>query len=416
VRMRLFNPRGYRRSAYASYRKRRQRRAVVALLLIGLGLVALFGYIHLRGRQGAGEGAPGPAEAVAEGATEAVKAAAVGGEPTGRREEVSPGAVEDLTERSRAAILGLQAALAAIGVRQDEAKLETVVVKEPAPARHLRLTGRYAVLAGKTLDETIASVSAGLRMVGASVLVRAANDGGQELEVLYNGYSVARVVLSREGPIVAIIIDDCGYPRESDEMALSLPYTVTLSVLPGLSNSRAVAERAVRVGKEVILHMPMEALGDADPGEGAIKVGQPSEAIKNFVTLAIEYAPQAIGMSNHMGSKATQDEAVMRAVMSVLAARGLFFVDSLTSPDSVACAVAKDMGVPCIKRDVFLDNEYEPGYIKGQLAILREKVLASGRGLGIGHSNVVTVATLAEVLPDFERDGIAVVGVSRLFR
>lgn len=399
--------RGYRRSTYIQYRRRRARRnAALALLLLALGLAGLGGYLWLHGRS-----APESA-ADAAGIPGIAPETAAPAEPGAGAPEPQP---EDLRDLSGEAIRYLRVALATAGAREEEARVEEVLAGEP-PVRHTVLRGRYSVLAGEPLDEKIAAVSAGLRVVGASPLVRAGESGAQELSVLFRGLLVAEVSLEERGPVVAIIIDDCGYPRESDAMVLALPYPVTVAVLPGLVNSRSVAEKAVQVGKEVILHMPMEALGDVDAGEGAIKVGHSPEAIRDFLLAAIDYVPQAVGVSNHMGSRVTQDERAMRAVMAVLAERGLFFVDSLTTPDSVACAVAAEMGVPCVRRDVFIDNEYEAGYIKEQLALLAQRALTTGRAIGIGHSSAVTVAALAEVLPEFEEKGISVVGVSRLVR
>jgi len=117
-----------------------------------------------------------------------------------------------------------------------------------------------------------------------------------------------------------------------------------------------------------------------------------------------------------MGSRATADRRVMTAVLAVVRERGLFFVDSRTTLDSVAAAVAREMGIPVAERAVFLDNEDDPAYIAAQVRRLLELARAKGSAVAIGHVQKQTAEVVRSLLPEFDRARIVLVPVSVLVR
>lgn len=216
----------------------------------------------------------------------------------------------------------------------------------------------------------------------------------------------------------AIVIDDLGQNLEVAHQLLDLPYPLTFSVLPRLPHSLETAEAAHRAGREVMLHLPMEP----DPGskivlgDGAIKVGMEREAVIEAVRSDLTAVPYARGVNNHMGSRATTDRALMRAVMGVLAEQRVYFVDSRTTPNTVALDVAREAGIPAFYRSVFLDDTRTPAYTLGQLGELSRVVRQQGIALAIGHPYPTTVSALREFLPQLERQDIQLVPASELVR
>jgi polysaccharide deacetylase 2 family uncharacterized protein YibQ len=214
---------------------------------------------------------------------------------------------------------------------------------------------------------------------------------------------------------VAIIFDDAGYSLRAAQEVWALGRPVTISVLPNLPFSTQIAEEAPAHGVQVILHLPIEPDNPAIPlGPGGITVGMSDDAIQETVAADLDTVPTAVGANNHMGSRGTSDPRVMRAVIGVIKARRLFFVDSLTSPHSVASQVARGMGVPTAVRAVFLDNQDEDPYVRSQLLTLIEIARSRGQAIAIGHVGRVTVRVLREMLPDFDEAGIRFVPVSQL--
>ena len=71
-----------------------------------------------------------------------------------------------------------------------------------------------------------------------------------------------------------------------------------------------------------------------------------------------------------------------------------FFLDSLSTSGSVCRDVAREAGIGYARRNIFLDNESDPEYIKGQLQRLAERAVETGWAIGIGHDRVNTVEAI----------------------
>jgi polysaccharide deacetylase 2 family uncharacterized protein YibQ len=216
-------------------------------------------------------------------------------------------------------------------------------------------------------------------------------------------------------PRVAIIFDDAGYSLRAAQEVEAIGRPVTISVLPHLAYSTQVAEEAAAHGIQVILHLPVEPDNQSiQLGAGGITVGMSDEEIRRTVVADLATVPTAVGANNHMGSLGTSDPRVMRAVMDVMKSRHLFFVDSMTSRNSVAALVARGVGVPTATRTVFLDNLDEEEYVRGRFRVLINLALARGQAIAIGHVGRVTPRVLASLLSEFDEAGIQLVRVSEL--
>jgi len=244
------------------------------------------------------------------------------------------------------------------------------------------------------------------------------------------GYRTADVRLARHGELVcrwqlrevrqllraAIVIDDLGQDLPAAEKLLALPYPLTFSVLPRLPHSRETAEAARRAGREVMLHLPMEPLpGEhVSPGAGEVRTSMSPEELERVIGADLRTVPYAAGVNNHMGSRATADLALMAAVMDVLKAERLYFVDSRTTAATVALDAARRRGLPAFYRSVFLDDTETVPYTLERLRAFRHIIERQGAALAIGHPYPTTIAALAQFLPEFERDDIQLVSPSEL--
>lgn len=214
---------------------------------------------------------------------------------------------------------------------------------------------------------------------------------------------------------VAIIFDDAGGSLVDLDAIIALRRPVTVAVLPGLRYSREVALRARAAGLEVLLHLPMEPEdASLDLGPGGIRAAMSDEEIAAVVREDLLDVPGAIGVNNHMGSKGTADERVMRVVLGVVRDRRLIFVDSKTSSHSIASRVAAEMDIPTAARAVFLDNDDEPGAIRAQVERLIAVAKERGDAVAIGHAQRSTAKVLLEMLGEFERQGVELVLTSML--
>jgi len=219
-----------------------------------------------------------------------------------------------------------------------------------------------------------------------------------------------------EIPRVAIIMDDMGMSDEHLEDLLALDFPVTLSVLPGEVSSVEVATLAHDRGWEVMLHLPMEPMNypEANPGDRALFVSMNRTEIEKSVRESLELVPFVSGVNNHMGSRFTGDEDGMRAVLGVLELSELYFVDSRTTPDTVAYMMALGMGVPAAERNVFLDNEKDIKKIEDNISLLLDLAAREGSAVGICHPYDETIAALLNMEERLTTGKVMVVPVGEL--
>ena len=155
---------------------------------------------------------------------------------------------------------------------------------------------------------------------------------------------------------LSIILDDMGY-NLSDFQALSLPKEITFSILPYTPQGKRIAERAHLQGRELLLHVPMQAKSNNDKlGKGALMADMQEKEFKAQLKRSLHTLPYVQGINNHMGSTLTEQIEPMRWTMEVLQAQGLYFLDSRTTTQTVAESTAKILGIPALRRHVFLDN------------------------------------------------------------
>ena len=214
-------------------------------------------------------------------------------------------------------------------------------------------------------------------------------------------------------PKLAIIIDDMGYHRVRGEAIVALPGPVTCAIIPQTPWGPRLAERAAANGKEVMIHLPMET-GNRPLDEGGINSSMSRGQLVRTVREAFIRIPQARGVNNHMGSILTADKHAMRWLMQELASNHYYFVDSRTTPDSIAQQVAIQSGLRTAGRDIFLDNERDFQAINEQMNKALAVAKRKGSAIVIGHPYPETVAYLQFVLPLIEKAGIELVPVSAL--
>ena len=217
-------------------------------------------------------------------------------------------------------------------------------------------------------------------------------------------------------PAIALIVDDMGYRHRDGQRVLALPYPLTYSFLPHAPSSRELAERAHLLGRDVLLHLPMEAQDHNHLlGPGALILGMTREQVIETLAADLASVPHVIGVSNHMGSLLTGEREPMQWVMAGLKQHGnLMFVDSRTTARTVAAGVASEEQVPFLSRDVFLDNEAGTDYIRSQFFRLIERAKRNGYALGVCHPRPDTLQLLNEVLPSLEQYGVRLVRLSDL--
>jgi polysaccharide deacetylase 2 family uncharacterized protein YibQ len=217
-------------------------------------------------------------------------------------------------------------------------------------------------------------------------------------------------------PRIAIIIDDLGYHHSRGKQAVALAAPVTLAVIPEAPHGPRLARAAEQAGKEVMLHLPMETGEGRRLDKGGLDSSMDAAGISEVVRRAVQRIPQAVGANNHMGSVLTTRQDAMQWLMKALHSQQLYFIDSRTTPETVAEDMARQSGLRVGGRDIFLDNERDLLQINARFNELIDTARRRGQAIGIGHPYPETLAYLAKVLPLMAEAGIQVVPASELVR
>jgi len=215
-------------------------------------------------------------------------------------------------------------------------------------------------------------------------------------------------------PQVAIIMDDLGYGGPAFESLLQLQMPLTVAVIPLLPNSEDCGIRAFEAHFEVLLHLPMETEEPVAPTPGRILTTMSEQEMRISFQESFSSVPNISGVNNHQGSQMTADPEAMERIMIQIKRYGLFFLDSRTTPRSVAGKIAREMGVPTASNNLFLDNEKDFDYICDKLETLIWKARRRGRAIGICHIHPETIRALEAMLPFFAEEEVDLVYASQM--
>lgn len=213
---------------------------------------------------------------------------------------------------------------------------------------------------------------------------------------------------------LAVVIDDAGRDLESQHVYESLGIPLTLAVMPNQVHTRDAALSWHAHGLPVILHQPMESVSGIGMESKVILTSMGDEEIRSLLKSSLSQVPEAVGINNHQGSKATTDRHTMDVVMNELHHRRLFFFDSRTNSTTAADAAAASYGVPYVRNDLFVDNEADVAAISAMIREAAKRAQKYGTYVIIGHCRTKTAEAFRQMVPQLEKEGIQFVYVSSL--
>ncbi|MFH1092943.1 MAG: divergent polysaccharide deacetylase family protein [Candidatus Omnitrophota bacterium] len=240
------------------------------------------------------------------------------------------------------------------------------------------------------------------------------------LDFFYKDLRLYRLILRQKIILadIALVIDDWGYSNRVLRKSLELGIPLTYAVLPRLPYSTRIALSATNNGHEVILHLPLEPHNAEKQSleKNTIFTSMSIAEIENIIKDAMDSVPNLKGINNHMGSKATENEYVLNILFDQIKKKNLYFLDSYTSNDSLAPQIALQKEITFVRRDVFIDNVSSKDHIKEQLVKAKNIAAKKGSVIVIGHARELTLDTIKELIPEFEREGFRFVLLSDLLK
>jgi polysaccharide deacetylase 2 family uncharacterized protein YibQ len=216
-------------------------------------------------------------------------------------------------------------------------------------------------------------------------------------------------------PLVALIVDDLGYDKKIAKKFLALNVNLTFSILPHSPFQNEIARLASSKGIEIMLHLPMEPVEypDVNPGPGTLLSSMSPDELIGQLEDDLNALPGITGVNNHMGSKLTAESTQMYQIFSILKQRGLFFIDSRTTSDSMGRPSARLLQIPFAERDVFIDHYLKPNFIRKQIKELIRIARSNGAAVGILHPHSTTYQILREELPELQNQ-VQLVSASKI--
>lgn len=229
-------------------------------------------------------------------------------------------------------------------------------------------------------------------------------------------------VLTAEEPpqvaLISVIIDDLGDNWPAADRSLQLPGRVTYSILPHTPYAALIAETAHSRNKEVMLHQPMQAVNGKALGLGGLTLNMSRRQFLRILRSNIKSIPHVKGINNHMGSLLTRHPGHMKWLMYEMKRHGgLYLVDSRTTEESVIPMLARESDLVAVSsRDIFLDSQRNPEFIRLQFARGLALARRTGSAILIGHPYPETLTVLEDLLPALASEGIQLVPVSEAIR
>jgi len=219
-------------------------------------------------------------------------------------------------------------------------------------------------------------------------------------------------------PMIAIVIDDMGVDlKRSRRMWEDVPAPLTLSFMTYADNLPQQTKAAHQKGHELMLHMSMEPSNPMiDAGPNVLMTAMKDDELAKLTQWGLGRFEGYVGMNNHMGSRFTEDSRAMQVVLEQVKQRGVFFLDSRTSPKSVAGKVARTIGMPALDRNVFLDNDNDVNAVLKQLGEVERMARKHGVSIAIGHPREATIKVLKTWIPEAIDRGLAIVPISTLMK
>lgn len=207
-------------------------------------------------------------------------------------------------------------------------------------------------------------------------------------------------------PVVAIIFDDLGYDAKFAQKLSELNAAVTFSILPHSPFQDHIARLAKDKGLDVMLHLPMEPVEypAVDPGPGTLLTSMTPDQLIEQLEEDLQAVPYIKGVNNHMGSKMTAESSQMYQIFSILKQKGLYFIDSRTTAQTLCKPSARLFQIPFAQRDVFLDHVANTQFVRKQIKELIRIARRNGYAVGIGHPHSITFKVLIEMLPDLQKE------------
>jgi polysaccharide deacetylase 2 family uncharacterized protein YibQ len=223
------------------------------------------------------------------------------------------------------------------------------------------------------------------------------------------------------GTRVALVLYGFGDDPEDAETFFRLAAPFAVAIVAGDPHSGALFRGAHAASREVVVQLPLEPVNypQVNPGAGTVLVTMKPAVITGLTRRYLDQASPVVAVSNHMGSLATQDMAVMGAVFRELKRRRVPFMHVTPAAGAVCKTLAADVGVAYLEPDAMLDGEARqprPKKLEQRWAEILKRAKTRGRLVAWVRATPLTRQWLPKAASPKKLDGVDLVPLSALLR
>lgn len=224
--------------------------------------------------------------------------------------------------------------------------------------------------------------------------------------------STKQNITVRKKAKIILIIDDIGVNIFQSLLAISLNKNVILSFLPYSSKLTSLLQAAINAKHSIMLHLPMQPINpNLDPGPDVLKISHNTKQTKDILNMSFKkfdtFIPNIVAVNNHMGSRFMQDKSSLLKVLSFLKRKNIYFLDSLTGPNSKTKALASQLNIPYLIRDIFLDTKPDESYISHQWNLAIRLAQHQGIAVVIAHPYPATLKLIPLLIKKAKNSGVS---------
>jgi hypothetical protein len=202
-----------------------------------------------------------------------------------------------------------------------------------------------------------------------------------------------------KAPKLAVVLTGLGLSYNETRAAIDkLPGGVTFSFDPYTDSLQQWIAVARAHGHEVLIDLPLEPINypQSDPGPQTLLLGASAADNQARLDWVLTRASGYVGVASAYGASFSGAVNAMLPVLQTLHRRGLIYVDNHIAGQALPTRLARDIGVPLVTNDRYLDAEGTRGSLDVRLGELEHEARTSGHAVGFAAPHPTTIDRLAE--------------------
>ena len=218
-------------------------------------------------------------------------------------------------------------------------------------------------------------------------------------------------------PRIAIIINNLGLSATYTEQILKMmPKNVTLSFSHISPQLKKWVREARQKGYEILIDLPMEPIGFPrnDPGRSTLLTSLNEVENLNRLEYIMVQSGGYVGLLSTHGDKFTLNSELLLPILKSIKTRGLLYVDSRTTSQSLGPELSSNIQLPRAFNNVFIDKTPSRDYITTKLRELERIAVDKKFAVAIAQPLPLSIEIINEWSSGLKEKGIALAPITAI--